>query len=105
MSSSKGGASGAGGKWLAKKTIDGMDYYYNTSSKALTWDKPDALKTAEEKKIDDQNLAWVPDDNQCFVEGRILKEESNGKVTLVGTNGKTVTVKKGQVGDVLVCFL
>ena len=57
------------GNWVAKKTIDGMDYYYNTSSKALTWDKPEALKTAEEKRVDDQNLAWVPNQQHCYVEG------------------------------------
>jgi myosin-7 len=81
--------------WVAKKTIDGMDYFYNTSTKALTWDKPDALKTAEERRVTDQNLAWVPDEAECFVQGRIIKEGK--KILLQGKNGKKVSLPKEAV--------
>ncbi len=82
--------------WIAKKTIDGMDYYYNTSTKALTWDKPDALKTPEEKRVDATDLAWVPDEAECFVEGRIVSE-AGGQVTLQGKNGSKVTLPREAV--------
>ena len=33
------------GKWIERKTIEGMPYYYNEKTEELTWDKPDALKS------------------------------------------------------------
>ena len=47
--------------WIEKKTIEGQSYYFNTKKEILSWDKPDALKTAAEKRVDEANLCWIPD--------------------------------------------
>jgi hypothetical protein len=39
----------ANGGWVAHKSADGREYYYNASTKQTQWDKPDALKTADER--------------------------------------------------------
>ena len=37
--------------WSQHKTPDGRTYYYNKETKQSTWDKPDELKTEEEKVV------------------------------------------------------
>jgi hypothetical protein len=41
-------ASAAQGTWVEKRTVDGIYYYHHPGSGAVSWDKPDALKTTEE---------------------------------------------------------
>merc|ERR1719171_3171523 len=39
----------AASAWTEHQHSDGRRYYYNRVTKASSWDKPDALKTSEEK--------------------------------------------------------
>lgn len=36
-------------EWSEHKMADGRSYYYNSQTKASVWEKPDVLKTPEEK--------------------------------------------------------
>merc|ERR1719478_826290 len=42
-------AASAADAWTEHTHSDGRRYYYNRVTKASSWDKPDALKTSEEK--------------------------------------------------------
>lgn len=37
------------GGWVSLQTAEGDPYYHNTETDAVQWNKPDALKTEEEK--------------------------------------------------------
>ena len=61
--------------WIEKKTIEGQSYYFNTVKETLSWDKPDELKTAEEKRVDEANLCWIPDKTEGW---SVLFDMSDG---------------------------
>ena len=39
-------------EWSEHKMADGRPYYYNAKTKSSVWEKPDVLKTPEEKMQD-----------------------------------------------------
>lgn len=53
--------------WEERKTIDNMPYYYNTKTEALTWDKPDALKSRDSLKAKAADWCWVQDDDEGWI--------------------------------------
>lgn len=48
--------------WEERMTVDGVPYYYNKSTDCLSWEKPDCLRTEEEKKEGSTHWAWLEDD-------------------------------------------
>ena len=80
--------------WVEKKTIDGALYYHNPSTEAVSWDKPDSLKTAAEKQVDSGEWVWVSDPNSVWVPARITSSDgASVKVQLNG--GATRSIPKG----------
>lgn len=69
-----------------KHTLDGTPYYFNTMSEALSWDKPAALRTAEEREEAAGTWVWVRDPDQGWASAQLLEDD-----------GSQVTVKQGQV--------
>jgi len=58
-------------------TIDGALYYANPSTEAVSWDKPDCLKTNEELEKDSGDWVWVsagekPGGGEGWVPARVL---------------------------------
>jgi myosin heavy subunit len=80
--------------WVEKFTADGVAYYYNTSSESVSWDKPDCLKTAEEKHQEEGEWVWVTHPDDVWVPARIKSREGD-KVSVVLLSGTKKTVTKG----------
>lgn len=79
--------------WVEKFTADGVAYYYNNSSESVSWDKPDCLKTAEEKHHEEGEWVWVTHPDDVWVPARIKSREGN-KVNVVLLSGTKKTVEK-----------
>jgi hypothetical protein len=58
--------------WVEKVTVDGARYYYNPSTEAVAWDKPDCLKSREELETDSGEWIWVSDPHEVWVPARVL---------------------------------
>jgi hypothetical protein len=86
------GAASAG--WKEKLTADKVPYYFHTSTDAVSWDKPDCLKTAEELERDQGEWVWVTDDKEVWVPAQI-KKRSGSSVTVSLENGSSRTVTAG----------
>jgi len=56
--------------WEERTTLEGMSYYYNTKTEALTWDKPDALKSRDSLKEKSADWCWVQDEREGWVPKR-----------------------------------
>lgn len=79
--------------WREKFTADGVPYYHNDITQALSWDKPADLKDDEEQEMDNSQWVWVPDAESGFVAAR-----SAGGERYVQTNGRSLNykLKKGE---------
>ena len=54
-------------QWEERRTLDGVAYYYNKGTDALTWVKPDELKSDAERSDSDvyhfeydKSKGWIP---------------------------------------------
>ena len=65
--------------WEERTTSDGQLYYVNTFTEETSWDKPDALKTADELN-DSGDWIWAPHPAEGYVLGRIQQTYHNGDV-------------------------
>lgn len=81
--------------WVEKKTVDGHAYYYNTSSKALSWDKPDELRSKFEVESESGEWVWIPHPTKLWQPARIVGGKGNSKKCQTQDN-KTVMVSKGE---------
>ena len=77
--------------WSERQTVDGMPYYYNSLNENVSWDKPDELKTAEEKQVDSGNWVWIRDKKEAWLPAQLL----NGN-TVKLLDGRKVDVKPGK---------
>ena len=75
--------------WSERATVDGMPYYYNSRNENVSWDKPDVLKTAEEKQTDSGNWVWVRDEKEAWLPGQVLTG-----TTVKMIDGRKKNVKK-----------
>lgn len=80
--------------WIEKLTADKVPYYYNTTSESVSWDKPNCLKTAEEKQQDDGEWVWISDPVEAWVPARV-KSRNGDSVSVVLSNNSKKTVNKG----------
>jgi hypothetical protein len=76
--------------WSERQTVDGMPYYYNSLNDNVSWDKPDVLKTEEEKQIDSGNWVWIRDPKEAWLPAQLL----NGN-TVKLMDGRKIDVKPG----------
>jgi hypothetical protein len=83
----------ADSRWVEKLTADKVPYYYNTGSESVSWDKPNCLKSAEEKQQDDGEWVWVSDPVEAWVPARV-KSRSGDSVTVILPNNSKKTVTK-----------
>eukprot|EP01094_Clydonella_sp_ATCC50884_P015120 TRINITY_DN2569_c0_g1_i1.p1 TRINITY_DN2569_c0_g1~~TRINITY_DN2569_c0_g1_i1.p1 ORF type:complete len:1924 (-),score=743.67 TRINITY_DN2569_c0_g1_i1:162-5840(-) len=80
--------------WTERFTMDGVPYYHNVHSSAVTWDKPDELKSAGELESDSGTWRWVPHDTLAWAPARQETVESDGTATCALENGDRVRVGK-----------
>ena len=71
--------------WEERTTSDGQLYYVNTLTEETSWDKPDALKTADELN-DSGDWIWAPHPAEGYVLGRIQQTYHNGDVEVQTEN-------------------
>ena len=92
--------------WIEKKTIEGQSYYFNTVKEILSWDKPDALKTAEEKRVDEANLCWITDKKEgwsvCFLT-RVMVMDDQRDLNKQGSRNQSKSKVKWQRGHLQNC--
>ena len=56
-----------GGGWEERFTVDGVPYYYNPSTDCLSWEKPECLRTEEEKREGSSRWVWIEDPEQAWI--------------------------------------
>ena len=74
--------------WQEKFTTDGVAYFYKQSTDELTWDRPDELKSAEERANAASKLVWVRDETDAWLPARVIKESKGKAVVETVANGK-----------------
>ena len=78
--------------WTAKFTADKVPYYHHPVSGSVSWDKPDSLKSAEERARDDGEWVWVSDEKEVWVPAQVKRRTGNSVVvSLEGGASKTIT--------------
>ncbi|KAH9255732.1 hypothetical protein BASA81_006126 [Batrachochytrium salamandrivorans] len=65
--------------WEERWTVDDLPYFYNIKTEAVTWEKPDALKTEEELELDGE-WTWVPHPTMVWQGARVIKRQNNQDV-------------------------
>jgi hypothetical protein len=68
--------------WIEKFTADQVAYYYNTATESVSWDKPNSLKSADEKERDQGDWVWVSDPKEAWVPA-MVKSKSGNNATVV----------------------
>ena len=87
--------------WNERFTVDGMPYYYNTVNEQVSWEKPDALKTAEEKVVDSGTWVWLKDDKEAWLPAQRLDGGSGsttGKVEFKLVDGRRIKLNGKDAG-------
>ena len=79
------------GHWVEKVTVDGALYYSNPSTEAVSWDKPDCLKTDEELQTEAGEWIWVSDPKEVWVPARLLNE-NGGEISVQLQSGMRKTI-------------
>jgi len=87
-------ASGASG-WMERNTADGVPYYHNVSTGALSWDKPDELKDSMEIESESGNWVWFPDEYEGYVPAQLLQKRPDGRAVVQLENGSQMTSRPG----------
>jgi myosin heavy subunit len=79
--------------WVEKQTLEGMEYYYNADTEAVSWDKPDALKTDDEKAHASGEWVWIPHATKVWQAGRKIKEKEDGTTKFKTLDDESVYFK------------
>ncbi|GBG32611.1 Myosin-11 [Hondaea fermentalgiana] len=82
--------------WMERKTADGVPYYHNVSTGALSWDKPDEMKDAHEVENEAGTWVWVPDEDEGYLPGLLMQSRPDGRSVVQLENGNEVTTRPGQ---------
>lgn len=80
------------------RTLDGVPYYYNSVSEELSWEKPDSLKTAQERETESGDFCWVRDPLEAWAPARIVKKHADGSYDL-----QTLAVRDGPLARRVAC--
>lgn len=78
----RAGADSNDPNWIEKFTADKVAYYYNTATESVSWDKPNSLKTADEKERDQGEWVWVSDEKEAWMPA-MVKSRSGENVSVV----------------------
>jgi len=81
--------------WVEKRTADGMPFYYNVSTEAVSWDKPEALMTHTEKQEDLGEWVWVSDPKVAWAPAKVVRKTSSGVEVQLG-NGRPKVLTKSK---------
>lgn len=84
------------GTWIKMITADGVPYFYNDGTEAVSWDLPDELKTIDGEDYDDGSWIWFPDTREGYVPARMISQNRTGIVEAQLENGTRVKTTKGQ---------
>jgi len=79
---------------MEKHTMDGVPYYYNSASEAVSWDKPDALKDEYELESDSGEWRWIRDDEYGYIPAKTVETNEDGTIECVDDDGVYYSVKK-----------
>lgn len=77
--------------WTVRSTADGKQYYHNTRSGELTWDKPRCLQSEEEKAVSQAEWTWVSHPQRAWLPAKITSK-SGTNVSVVTKDGLKQTV-------------
>jgi hypothetical protein len=79
--------------WVTKMTADKVPYYHHPTSGSVSWDKPECLKTAEERSRDEGEWVWISDEKEVWVPAQVKRRMGNSVVVaLESGSSKTVTL-------------
>eukprot|EP00924_Labyrinthula_sp_SR-Ha-C_P009321 maker-scaffold_2-snap-gene-20.33-mRNA-1 protein AED:0.00 eAED:0.00 QI:73/1/1/1/1/1/2/54/1259 len=78
--------------WQEKRTLDGMAFYVETETNDVSWHKPEALMSAEEKQDSEGEWVWVPHPVDMWQAGRVVKRDSDGSTHVALDNGSLMMV-------------
>jgi hypothetical protein len=85
------GASSDDPNWTEKFTADKVAYYYNTATESVSWDKPNSLKTAEEKERDQGEWVWTSDPKEAWLPA-MVKSRSGDSVSVVSCHEVSIAL-------------
>lgn len=68
-----------GGGWEERFTVDDVPYYYNKSTDCLSWEKPECLRTEEEKKEGSTKWTWLEDEEEAWIPVCVVSERDLSK--------------------------
>ena len=68
-----------GGGWEERFTVDDVPYYYNKTTDCLSWEKPDCLRTEEEKKEGSTRWAWLEDEEEAWVPVCVVRKREGSE--------------------------
>lgn len=91
---SGGSVTSASPGWQQKMTADQVPYFFHPATDAVSWDKPDCLKSADELERDQGEWVWVTDDKDVWVPAQI-KRRNGTSATVSLENGSSRTVTSG----------
>ncbi len=85
---------GKPGKWVEKRTADGVPYYFNEGNEAVTWDMPDELRGKGGSDYDDGSWIWFPDENEGYIPAKLLSKGKSSETEAQLESGQRVKTKK-----------
>ena len=90
--------------WVKRVTYEGKPYYWDTAKDdsipaelRIRWDKPEILKSAEEKAKTSGEWIWIPHPEKIWQPAKKIKTGSDGAVVAQPYKGKQHTIPKDGV--------
>ena len=80
--------------WCERFTINGTPYYYHNGTGKVAWEKPDALKSADEMKVDQGQWVWLKDEVESWVVASQVAKNPDGTYVVQKLSGATMNLKK-----------
>ena len=80
--------------WCERFTINGTPYYYHNGTGKVAWEKPDALKSADEMKVDQGQWVWLKDEVESWVVASQVAKSPDGTYVVQKLSGATMNLKK-----------
>ena len=68
--------------WVENVTGEGEVYFYDTVSGTSSWDKPEALLTDEEKRLQSLEFVWAKHAEDVWVPAVVLKKGAGTSTTI-----------------------
>eukprot|EP00924_Labyrinthula_sp_SR-Ha-C_P000553 maker-scaffold_27-snap-gene-2.56-mRNA-1 protein AED:0.17 eAED:0.17 QI:0/0/0/1/1/1/2/0/1327 len=78
--------------WQERRTLDGMAFYIETETEEVSWQKPEALMSAEEKQASEGEWVWVPHPVDMWQAGKVVKKDDDGTTHVALDDGSLMKV-------------